>query len=84
MMVNLASKTWKVRPVEGFILEVLNKKGAVTDAELFDIVSEEFEDIGFADLNRFLMNLELEGKVYVSSLTKGKRRVELKKKSMKQ
>ena len=81
---NLASKTWKVRTVEGFILEVLNKKGAVTDAELFDIVSEEFEDIGFADLNRFLMNLELEGKVYVSSLTKGKRRVELKKKSMKQ
>ena len=70
--------------MEGFILEVLNKKGAVTDAELFDIVSEEFEDIGFADLNRFLMNLELEGKIYVSSLTKGKRRVEPKKKSLKQ
>jgi hypothetical protein len=84
-MVNLASKTWKIRPVEGFILEALNRKGAVTDAELFDIVSEEFEDVGFADLNRFLMNLELEGKIYVSSLTKGKRRVELvKKKGMKQ
>jgi hypothetical protein len=80
----LASRTWKTRPVEGFILEALNKKGAVTDADLFDIVSEEFEDIGFADLNRFLMNLELEGKIYVSSLTKGKRRVELvKKKGMK-
>jgi hypothetical protein len=79
----LASKTWKTRPVEGFILEILNKKGAATDADLFDIVNEEFEDIGFADLNRFLMNLELEGKIYVSSLTKGKRRVELvKKKSM--
>lgn len=80
----MASRTWKTRPVEGFILEALNKKGAVTDADLFDIVSEEFEDIGFADLNRFLMNLELEGKIYVSSLTKGKRRVELvKKKGMK-
>lgn len=79
----MASKTWKTRPVEGFILEILNKKGAATDADLFDIVNEEFEDIGFADLNRFLMNLELEGKIYVSSLTKGKRRVELvKKKSM--
>ncbi len=80
----MASKTWKTRPVEGFILEVLSRKGAITDADLFGIVSEEFEDVGFADLNRFLMNLELEGKIYVSSLTKGKRRVELvKKKSMK-
>jgi len=80
----LASKTWKTRPVEGFILEALSRKGAITDADLSGIVSEEFEDIGFADLNRFLMNLELEGKIYVSSLTKGKRRVELvKKKSMK-
>jgi len=76
----LASKTWKTRPVDGFILEVLSRKGAVTDADLFDIVNEEFEDIGFSDFNRFLMNLEIEGKIYVSSLTKGKRRVELVKK----
>jgi hypothetical protein len=66
--------------VDGFILEVLSRKGAVTDADLFDIVNEEFEDIGFSDFNRFLMNLEIEGKIYVSSLTKGKRRVELVKK----
>ena len=80
----MASKTWKTRPVEGFILETLSKKGAVTDADLFDVVNGEFDDIGFADLNRFLMNLELEGKIYVSSLTKGKRRVELvKRKTMK-
>jgi len=75
----LASKTWKTRPVEGFILETLIKKDAVTDVDLFDIVSEEFDDLGFADMNRCLMSLELEGKIYVSSLTKGKRRVELVK-----
>jgi hypothetical protein len=80
----LASKTWKTHPVEGFILETLSRKGAITDMELFDMVSGEFDDIGFADVNRLLMNLEIEGKIYVSSLTKGKRRVELiKKKSMK-
>jgi len=55
------------------------RKDAATDVDLYDIVSEEFDDVGFADLNRFLMNLELEGKIYVSSLTKGKRRVELVK-----
>ena len=75
----MLSKTWKTRPVEGFILETLIRKDAVTDVDLYDIVSEEFDDVGFADLNRFLMNLELEGKIYVSSLTKGKRRVELVK-----
>jgi len=75
----LSSKTWKTRPVQGFILETLIRKDAVTDVDLYDIVNEEFDDVGFADLNRFLMNLELEGKIYVSSLTKGKRRVELVK-----
>ena len=76
----MASKTWKTRPVDGYILEILGKKGAINDADLFDLVNEEFEDVGFSDFNRCLMNLEIEGKVYVSSLTKGKRRVELMKK----
>lgn len=76
----MASKTWKTRPVDGFMLEILNRKGAINDADLFALVNEEFEDIGFADFNRYLMNLEIEGKIYVSSLTKGKRRVELVKK----
>lgn len=76
----MASKTWKTRPVDGFMLEILTKKGAINDADLFDLVNEEFEDIGFSDFNRYLMNLEIEGKIYVSSLTKGKRRVELVKK----
>lgn len=62
------------------MLEILTKKGAINDADLFDLVNEEFEDIGFSDFNRYLMNLEIEGKIYVSSLTKGKRRVELVKK----
>ena len=74
----MASKTWKVRPVDGFILEILNRKGAMPDSDLLELVAEEFSDIGLADFNRLLMNLEIEGKIYVSNLTKGKRRVELK------
>jgi hypothetical protein len=64
--------------VDSFILEVLSKKGAMTDSDLLEIVGEEFKDIGLADFNRLLMNLEIEGKVYVSNLTKGKRRIEPK------
>ena len=76
----MTPKTWKTLPVDGFILEILGKKGAMNDADLFDLVNEEFEDTGFSDFNRNLMSLEIEGKIYVSSLTKGKRRVELAKK----
>lgn len=76
----MTPKTWKTHPVDGFILEILVRKGGINDADLFGLVNEEFEDIGFSAFNRYLMNLEIEGKIYVSSLTKGKRRVELAKK----
>jgi hypothetical protein len=76
----LTPKTWKTRPVDGYMLEILGRKGAINDVDLFGLVNEEFEDIGFSDFNRCLMNLEITGKIYVSSLTKGKRRVELAKK----
>jgi len=61
------------------IVEILEKKGAMTDDELFDLLREDHEDLGFGALNKTLMKMEVQGKVYVSSLTKGKRRVELVK-----
>jgi len=72
-------KTWKSRPLDLTIVEVLEKKGPMTDAELLDLLRETHEDLGFGTLNQMLMKMEVEGKVYVSSLTKGKRRVELMK-----
>jgi len=75
----LAVKTWKPRPLDLTLLEVLEKKGAMTDSELFDLLKEIHEDLGFGALNQTLMRMEVEGKVSVSSLTRGKRRVELVK-----
>jgi len=76
---NMAVKIWKSRPLDLTIVEVLERKGAMTDAELLDLLKETHEDLGFGMLNQTLMRMEVEGKVYVSSLTKGKRRVELVK-----
>ena len=78
-VVCLAVRTWYPHPLDLTIVEVLEKKGAMTDAELFDVLRETHEDLGFGALNRTLMKMEVQGKVYVSSLTKGKRRVELVK-----
>jgi hypothetical protein len=58
-------------------LEVLRKKGALTDAELFEALSEEFKDLGFKDFNDLLMRLEISGRIRVDSMIRGKRRIEL-------
>jgi len=71
------SKTWKTRPPYFVLLEVLKKKGAMTDVELFDALNEEFSDLGLKDFNELLMRLEIGGKVRTTSMTRGKRRVEL-------
>jgi len=70
-------KTWKTRPAYSVILEILGKKGDMTDDDLFDAVKEEFEDLGFKDFNEELMRLEVSGKIRTSSLARGKRRIEL-------
>lgn len=75
----MAVKTWKPHPLDLTIVEVLEKKGPMTDTELFDLLKETHEGLGFGTLNQTLMRLEVEGKVYVSSLSRGKRRVELVK-----
>ena len=75
----MAIKTWSPHTLDLTIVEVLEKKGAMTDTELFDLLKERHGDLGFGDLNKILMKMEVAGLVYVSSLTKGKRRVELVK-----
>jgi hypothetical protein len=70
-------KTWKTRPTYFVLLEILNKKGDMTDDDLFDALKEEFEDLGYKDFNELLMRLEVTGKIRTSSMARGKRRIEL-------
>jgi hypothetical protein len=70
-------KTWKTRPAYFVLLDILSKKGAMADADLFDALKEEFEDLGFKDFNELLMRLEVSGKIRTMSMARGKRRVEL-------
>jgi hypothetical protein len=73
----LSTKTWKPHPLYTTIVEILERKGPLTDVELYDLIKETHGEAGFGDLNKTLMRLEIQGKVNVSTLTKGKRRVEL-------
>ncbi len=73
----MPAKTWKTRPAYFVLLEILNKKSAMTDVELFGALAEEFKDLGFKDFNELLMRLEIGGKIRTTSMARGKRRVEL-------
>jgi hypothetical protein len=70
-------KTWKTRPAYFVLLEILTKKGDMADDDLFDQLKEEFEDLGYKDFNDILMRLEVTGKIRTTSMSRGKRRVEL-------
>ena len=59
------------------LLEVLEKKGPMSDVDLYKEVMSIFGEVSFRELNRELMKLELAGILWVSRLTKGKRLVEL-------
>ncbi len=63
------------------IVEILEKKGAMTDVELLKELKEDYGEVSFRELNSHLMKMELGGVVWVSRLMKGKRQVELVKKA---
>ena len=70
-------KTWKTRPDYFVALEILKKKGDMTDDDLFTQLRSELEDLGFKDFNELLLKLEVSGKIRTSSLARGKRRIEM-------
>jgi Fe2+ or Zn2+ uptake regulation protein len=59
------------------VLDVIERKGPLTDDELLRELKNGKEDLSFRDLNRILLKLEVNGFVRVSRQMKGKRRVEL-------
>ena len=73
----LPTKTWKTRPTYFVLLEILTKKGDMPENDLFNAVQEEFEDLGYKDFNEQLLCLEVAGKIRTTSMSRGKKRVEL-------
>jgi hypothetical protein len=76
----MSGSTWKVQPVYATVIELLIEKGSMTDSDLFEALKAFYKEIGFDDLNKTLMEMEITGLISVSSLTKDKRLVQLKKK----
>ena len=73
----MLDKVWGPRPLQLFVLEVVDRKGPLTDDELLRELRNGKEDLSFRELNRILLKLEINGLVRVSRQMKGKRRVEI-------
>lgn len=71
------NKVWGPRPLNLAVVEVLQRKGPLTDDDLLDDVKESYGELSFRELNSVLLKLELNGILRVTRLMKGKRRVEL-------
>jgi len=76
----MSGSTWKTQPIHTTIIEILEEKGSLVDTELFEALKAFYKEIGFDDLNKALMKMEVTRLISVSSLTKGKRLVQLLKK----
>ena len=61
-------------PLHLSVIDVIERKGPLTDDELLREVRNGKEDLSFRELNRILMKLEVTGVVRVSRQMKGKRR----------
>ena len=71
------SRVWSLRPIELAIVEVLEKKGALTDLDLQKELKGSYGEVSFREVNSNLMKLEIIGILRVTRLMKGKRQVEL-------
>jgi len=70
-------KVWGPRPLQLSVVDVIGRKGPLTDDELLREIRNGKEDMSYRELNGILLKLEVEGIVRVSRQMKGKRRVEL-------
>ncbi len=59
------------------IVDILQKKGALTDSELLDELAKMYGEVDKSALNKALIKLEIGGLVQVSEMAKKGFRIEL-------
>jgi Fe2+ or Zn2+ uptake regulation protein len=72
-------RTWRPTPLTISIIDMLKKQSSCTDEELFRNLKANNEVVSPSELNQILLKLEIQGIVQVSNATKGKKKIELRK-----
>ncbi len=76
----MCASYWESNLSKNNLLSIIAKhQGVILDDELYTLLKKDYPDLSYKELNHMLMELEIQGLVYVSQITKTKRRVELVK-----
>lgn len=67
---------WNAMPIRNAIVELLEEKGALSTDELEKKLKEEYKNLTTSALDKELMKLELNGMVTITSLGRGRKRIE--------
>ena len=54
-------------PVVTVVLDIVRKKGSISDRELYDLVSSKIPGVSFSQIEEALLKLEVMGKVISSA-----------------
>jgi Fe2+ or Zn2+ uptake regulation protein len=74
----MEQRVWNALPLRNVILVVLAKhQGVILDNELVAIIEKDYGELSPSALNKALMDLEINGIIHVSRITKTKRRIEV-------
>lgn len=67
---------WNPRPIRNAIVELLEDAGAMSTDDLEKKLKEEYDDLTTSFVDKELMKLELNGIITLTSLGRGKKRIE--------
>ncbi len=68
---------WKLTPLKVLILQIVKKHQVMLDSDLERQLQKYIKNLSSTELNKALLQLEIEGLIHVSQITKTKRKIEV-------
>ncbi|MEX2702312.1 MAG: ArsR family transcriptional regulator [Candidatus Baldrarchaeota archaeon] len=68
---------WNLTPLKVLILQIVKKHQVMLDSDLERQLQKYVKNLSPTELNKALLQLEIEGLIHVSQITKTKRKIEV-------
>jgi len=68
---------WNLTPIKVLILQIVRKHQVLLDSDLERQLQKYVKNLSPTELNKALLQLEIEGLIHVSQITKTKRKIEI-------
>lgn len=68
---------WKLTPLKVLVLQIIKKYQVMLDSDLERQLQKYIKNLSSTELNKALLQLEIEGLIHVSQITKTRRKIEV-------